>query len=90
MKKEIKEISIYMGDTVLRENIAPYESVRANKIEINKIVKIEDVYAVDYTTQRPNGDVKRTGFTIEPLELIEMINTKINNFIEKYESIDNE
>ena len=37
MKKELKEISIYMGDTVLRENIATYESIRASKIEIDKI-----------------------------------------------------
>lgn len=90
MKKEIKEISIYMGDTVLRENIATYESILESKIEIDKIVKAEGVYVVDYTVQRPNGDVKQTGFTIEPLELIEMINVKINNFIEEYKNTEDE
>lgn len=86
-----KEISNYIGDTVLRENIAEYECVWESRIEISKVIKNDGVYIVDYFVNRPDGEeIKRTGFEVEPLEIMEMINTKINNFIEEYKNTENE
>lgn len=90
MKKNIKELSTYIGDNILREHFAGYEMILPERIEIEKIVKAEDTYFVNYTFYSSSGYTRRTEVQVEPLELIEMINTKINNFIEKYESTENE
>lgn len=88
MKTKVKEI--YVGDTVLREYFAESEMLYSENIEIEKVVKAEGTYFINYTACSANGYTKRTEIEVEPLEIMEMINTKINNFIEEYKNTENE
>lgn len=83
MKTKVKELRIYMVETLLRDFMADYETIYHECIEIKKVVEREGIYFVDYIV---DDSYNRTEVEVHPLELMEMLNVKINKLIEKYES----
>jgi hypothetical protein len=83
MKTKVKELRIYMVETLLRDFMADYETIYPECIEIEKVVEREGRYFVDYIV---DDSYNRTEVEVHPLELMEMLNVKINKLIEKYES----
>lgn len=83
MKTKVKELRIYMVETLFRDFMADYETIYHECIEIKKVVEREGRYFVDYIV---DDSYNRTEVEVHPLELMEMLNVKINKLIEKYES----
>ena len=80
---ETKNISIYIADNVLRELLAQYEGYREEQLQIHNITKINGNYLVDYSFRNANyEETIREGVEVEPLELIEMLNDKLNRILE--------
>ena len=80
---ETKGISIYSTEGILKEYIADIESCRKERLEIHGAIKINGSYFVDYTYRNKDGEeVTHVGLEIESLELMGMLNNKLNDLLE--------
>lgn len=80
---ETKGVSIYNTEGILKEYIADIESCREERVEIHGIMKANGNYFVDYSYRNANyEEFTRVGLEVEPLELMEMLNNKLNNLLE--------
>ena len=80
---ETKGISIYSTEGILKEYIADIESCRKERLEIHGVIRVNGSYFVDYSYRNKDWvEVTHVGLEVEPLELMEMLNNKLNDLLE--------
>lgn len=80
---ETRGVSIYSTEGILKKYIADIESCRKERLEIHGVIRVNGSYFVDYSYRNKDGvEVTHVGLEVEPLELMDMLNNKLNDLLE--------
>ena len=80
---QIKNLSVCSMNNILVEFIAKTEELGEGLFEDINVAKLNGDYFVDYSFRRPNGSIlTHIGLEVEPLNLMEMLNDKLNRILE--------
>lgn len=86
---EIKTLLVTGTDNLIAEYIADIEKCEKEQLNISDIMVLNGSYFVDYSYKNAEGvDVTHIGLEIETLELMEILNSKLNRVIRTLNNIE--